>query len=193
MTTPRLAVNRAVLATSGAALLVGGAWLAGAKTALRELLPDRWPAPPSGSVLLDRGALAHLRAHTWWTPAVITAGVLATVLLTWWLLGQVHVRRRPRLPLATAGGSLHRRALEAALAERALSVAGIGRCRVHLHAHRRHLRLHLCVWLEPDATPGTVLGPLRALTSEAATAAAPYEIDTRLRMRHLTHRTRHVR
>ncbi|MEV0989604.1 hypothetical protein [Streptomyces sp. NPDC049949] len=193
MSAPRTAVNRSVLATVGVALLVGGTWLACARTTLLARLPDGWPSPPPGTVLLDRGGLAGLRAHTWWTPSVIAAGVLATVLLAWWLLGQIHVGRRPLLPLATAGGSLRTRALEAALTERALTVDGIGRCRVHLHTRRRTLQLHLRVWLEPDVTPGTVIGPLRALTAEAASAAAPYEIDTRLHVSHLTHRIRHVR
>ncbi|MFE2478042.1 hypothetical protein [Streptomyces sp. NPDC059389] len=193
MSTPRTVVNRSVLAVVGAALLVGGTWLACARTALLARLPDAWPSPAPGTVLLDRGGLAGLRAHTWWTTGVIAAGVLATALLAWWLLGQIHVRRRLRLPLAAPGGSLRTRALEAALTERALTVDGIGRCRVHLRARRRTLHLHLRVWLEPDATPGTVIGPLRVLTAEAASTAAPYEIDTRLHMSHLTHRTPRVR
>ncbi|MFD3871884.1 hypothetical protein [Streptomyces sp. NPDC058623] len=191
MTPPRTAANRTVLAAVGLTLLLGGGWVASAHTSVAEHVPSGWTAPPDAP-LLDRAALAELRTHPWWTPTVTAVGVLATLALGWWLIAQLRIRR-PRLPLAAAGGSLRTRALEKALAERALTIDGISRCRTRIHVRRRHLHLRMRVWLEPETTPDTVVAALTALTSEAETAAAPYEIDLRLRMSHLTHRAPQVR
>lgn len=194
MTVPRTTGNRVVLAGAGLALLLGGVWLASAWNPIAERIPPGRPGPPTGGTLLDRNALAGLRSHSWWTPGVLTAGVLVTALLAWWFLAQLHVRRVPRLRLAAADASLRTHALEEALTERAENIDGIGRCRTHIHTHRRsgHLLVSLRVWLEPGATPDTVIQPLTDLTTEAEAATAPYTIDTRLRMSHITHRMPHV-
>ncbi|MFK0175152.1 hypothetical protein ACIQVR_04195 [Streptomyces xanthochromogenes] len=193
MTSARTAVNRTVLAGAGLTLLTGGTYLAAARAPIADRLPHGWPAPATDAVLLDSGTLADLRAQGWWTPAVITAGVLATVLLGWWLLWQLHPRRRARLPLAVPRGDLRTRALEDVIAERAMSINGISRCRARLYVRRRRLHLHLRIWLDTGTAPDTVIEQLTALSSEAAPAAAPYEIDTLLRMNHVTHRVQHVR
>ncbi|MFJ9342279.1 hypothetical protein ACIRP0_23720 [Streptomyces sp. NPDC101733] len=194
MTAPRTTGNRTVLTVAGAALLLGGAWLATSWSPIADRIPPGWPTLSGKGPLLDRTALADLRSHSWWTPAVMTAGVLVTVLLAWCLLAQLHVRRPSRLRLAAADTSLSTHALEEALTERAQNINGISRCRIRIHPHHRSGRLlvRLRVWLEPDATPHTVIQPLTALTTEAEAAATPYKIDTRLRMSHITHRTPHV-
>ncbi|MFF3982248.1 hypothetical protein [Streptomyces sp. NPDC001828] len=193
MTAPRTAVNRTVLAAAGFAMLTGGAWLATAQDSIADRLPAGWATGASGTVLLNRRSLAELRDHTWWVPTVTTASALATVLLAWWLLAQIRHRRPPRLPLAAAGGHLRTRALEEVLVESAVALDGISRCHARVHARRRRLCLSLHVWLAPDTTPDQVVQQLTALTREAGRAAAPYEIDTRLRMSHVTHRAHHVR
>ncbi|MFB7740910.1 hypothetical protein [Streptomyces sp. NPDC056132] len=193
MTAPRTAANRTVLATAGFAMLAGGVWLATAHDPIANRLPAGWPTAASGTVLLNRSDLAQLRGHTWWVPTVTTASALATVLLAWWLFAQIRHRRRPRLALAVAGGHLRTRALEDVLVERAVALDGIRRCHARVHARRRRVCLSLHVWLTPDTTPDQVVRQLTTLIREAGHAAAPYEIDTRLRMSHVTHRAHHVR
>ncbi|MEW2222523.1 hypothetical protein AB0939_25025 [Streptomyces sp. NPDC006990] len=202
MAEPRTAVNRTVLAVTGGLLLLGGGWSAGLRTEPGERLTARlasvpgmgWVLPPAdGNVLLDRPGLAGLRAHDWWTPGVIAVGTLLTALLTWWFLGQLRLRARSRLPLATPGGVLRTQALEEALTRRAASVGGVARARVRVHARRRRLRAHVHVWLEPDTTPRAVLDALTAVGTEAEAAVAPHTVTTRLRLSHRTHRMPHVR
>ncbi|MDH6543705.1 hypothetical protein [Streptomyces sp. SPB4] len=193
MAAPSTTANRTILATAGLILLLGGTWLATARAALAERLPAGWPVPPPHAALLDREALADLRTHGWWTPAVTAAAVLATVLLVGGLMSRLQARRPSRLPLAAAGGFLSRSALEEALTERAASIDGIGRCRTRIRTRRQCLHLDVRVWLDPDTTPDNVIEPLTALAAEAEAATAPYEIATRLRMSHLTHRMPHVR
>ncbi|MDF3299241.1 hypothetical protein [Streptomyces tropicalis] len=193
MAEPRTAANRAVLAASGLVLLVGGAWAATAGTPLARHLLARWPAPAPGGTLLDRAGLAGLRDHGWWTPAVIAAGVLLTVLFALWCLAQVHVRAGSRLPLAAPGGALRIRALEDAVTARTADLPGVDRCRADLSVRRRHLRLRLHVWAAPDVAPGTVAEALTAVTAEVERVAAPCTLDTRVRLRHRTHRMPHVR
>ncbi|MFI5985268.1 hypothetical protein ACIBEA_30980 [Streptomyces sp. NPDC051555] len=71
---------------------------------------------PTGAPFLDRAALADLRAHTWWPPAVIAVGVLSTPLLVvlaltlTLTLPRIDGRRSPRLSLAAAGVVLRTRA-----------------------------------------------------------------------------------
>lgn len=193
MRRPRTAANRTVLTITGLALTLGGFWLATARTPLAAHLPAGWPTPPVGSVLLNRAELAALRAHSWWTPAVIATGVLATVLLMLWFLSQLHVRSLPRLPLAAPGSSLRTHALEEALSKRTAAIDGIARCRVRIHARRRHLQLRIHAWLTPDTTPEAVLDALTAVTAETEHAAAPYKVKARVQLSHRTHRVQHVR
>ncbi|MER5888708.1 hypothetical protein ABT160_33190 [Streptomyces sp. NPDC001941] len=193
MPQPRTTANRGALAAVGLALLAGGAWLATAGTSVVGRLPSWWPVPSPDSALWDRDALADLRAHDWWTPAVIAGGAVLTLLLVWWFAGQLVVRGRSRLPLAAPGGSLRTHALSAALSERAATIDGIAHCRADLHARRQHLRLSLYVRLDPDTPPETVIEPLTALVAEAERATVPYTLDARLRFGHRAHRKPHVR
>lgn len=193
MREPRSTANRTVLAVTGLALALGGLWLATARTSFAAHLPGGWPVPFAGSVLLDREGLATLRGHDWWTPAVLAAGVSATLLLALWLLSQLHVRNRSRLPLAAPGSALRTHALECAVSERAAAIDGVARCRVRIHTRRRRLRLRIHTWLAPDTAPEAVLDALTAVTAELERATAPYTVETRVRLSHRTHRMQHVR
>lgn len=184
---PRTAANRTVLTLTGLALTVGGLWAGTAHTARAA----RLPTPPTGAALLDH--LAGLRTHPWWTPAVITTGILATTLLTLWFLSQLHVRHRSRIPLAAPGSTLHTRALEDALSKRATTIDGIARCHVRIRVRpRHHLDLRIHAGLDPHTPPAAVIDALDALTTEAAHAAAPHRIQARVRLSHRTHRPPHV-
>ncbi|MZD57696.1 hypothetical protein GTX07_28360, partial [Streptomyces sp. SID5606] len=50
----RNAVNRTLLALTGAALLAGGGWLALGGSGTADRLPTWWPRPEDGTALLDR-------------------------------------------------------------------------------------------------------------------------------------------
>ncbi|MER8061991.1 MULTISPECIES: hypothetical protein [unclassified Streptomyces] len=189
---PRTTVNRCVLTIAGLALALVGCWLATARTPAAAELPAGWPVPPADGVLLDRGYLATLRARGWWTPTVIAAGVLITLLLSRWLLSQLHVRGASRLPLTAPGGTLHTHALEQVLTERATSIDGVVACRVHIHARRLHLQLYIHAWLNPGATPEAVVRALTAVTTEAERTVSPYTLQTRVRLSNRTHRMPHV-
>ncbi|MET9162916.1 hypothetical protein ABZX56_34760, partial [Streptomyces parvulus] len=57
----RNAVNRTLLALTGAALLAGGGWLALGGSGTADRLPTWWPRPEDGTALLDRARLADWR------------------------------------------------------------------------------------------------------------------------------------
>ncbi|MBV2352912.1 hypothetical protein KUM39_00820 [Streptomyces sp. J2-1] len=192
-TQPRTAVNRAVLALTGFALLVGGVVLFTTAPGLAVRRPTWWPSPSLYHPLFDREVLSDLRAREWWTPVVIAVGAVVSLLLARWFVAQVYVRSRSRLRLAAPGSALRTQALEAALASRAAGVDGVARTRARIHPRRRRLLLRLHVWLDADTPPGHVLDALTAITAEAQRSAAPYVLDTHVRFSHRTHRMPHVR
>ena len=186
--------NRTVLLTVGGLSLLGGTWATVARTSLAEHLPSwRFLAPGDESVVLHRQGLADLRAHGWWVPAIISVGTLGTVMLTWWLVGQLRWRTRSRLRLTMHDGVLRTRALEEALKQRMTAIDGVARARVRIHGSRRRLRARARVWLEPGIAPTTVLAALADVGTEAEEIAAPYHLSTRVRLSRRTHRKPHVR
>ncbi|MFG3213066.1 hypothetical protein [Streptomyces tendae] len=178
----RNAVNRAVLALTGAVLLAGGGWLALTSDALAGRLPGWWPAPDAGTVLLDRGGLADLRTHGWWTPVVVAGTACALLLCLAWLLAQFRGGGR-RLPLAGPSLTLRSRALADAVARRAEATEGVDRAQVHLPTGKTRSRARVRVLLEPGAAPGPVLERLtRGPLDEARASLAPHPLSTRVRM-----------
>ncbi|MGV9619509.1 hypothetical protein [Streptomyces tendae] len=178
----RNAVNRTVLALTGAALLAGGGWLALTSDGLAGRLPGWWPTPDAGTVLLDRGGLADLRTHGWWTPVVVASTACALLLCLVWLLAQFRGGGR-RLPLAGPSLTLRSRALADAVARRAEATEGVDRAHVHLPAGKRRSRARVRVLLEPGAAPGPVLERLtRGPLDEARASLAPHRTSTRVRM-----------
>ncbi|WP_399891381.1 hypothetical protein ACGH7X_31305 [Streptomyces sp. BBFR51] len=190
----RNAVNRTLLASTGAALLAGGGWLALTGGAAAERLPGWWPAPDAGTVLLDRAGLAGLRGHGWWTPAVVAGTVCALLLCLAWFLTQLRRGGGRRLPLAGPPLTLRSRALGDAVARRAEATPGVDRAHVHLPAGKKRSRARVRLVLEPGAAPGFVLeqlahGPL----DEARAALAPHPLETRVRMGVRSRRERRAR
>ncbi|MEU8728193.1 hypothetical protein AB0C68_02265 [Streptomyces tendae] len=178
----RNAVNRLVLALTGAALLASGGWLALTWGRLAGRLPGWWPAPDAGTVLLDRGGLADLRTHGWWTPVVVAGTACALLLCLAWFLAQFRGGGR-RLPLAGPSLTLRSRALADAVARRAEAAEGVDRAHVHLPAGKKRSRARVRVLLEPGAAPGPVLERLtRGPLDEARASLAPHPLRTHVRM-----------
>ncbi|MFG2319284.1 hypothetical protein [Streptomyces tendae] len=178
----RNTVNRLVLALTGAALLAGGGWLALTADRLAGRLPGWWPAPDAGTVLLDRGGLADLRTHGWWTPVVVAGTACALLLCLAWFLAQFRGGGR-RLPLAGPSLTLRSRALADAVARRAEAAEGVDRAHVHLPAGKKRSRARVRVLLEPGAAPGPLLERLtRGPLDEARTSLAPHPLRTHVRM-----------
>ncbi|OWA11954.1 hypothetical protein B9W62_07880 [Streptomyces sp. CS113] len=178
----RNTVNRLVLALTGAALLASGGWLALTWGRLAGRLPGWWPAPDAGTVLLDRGGLADLRTHGWWTPVVVAGTACALLLCLAWFLAQFRGGGR-RLPLAGPSLTLRSRALADAVARRAEAAEGVDRAHVHLPAGKKRSRARVRVLLEPGAAPGPVLERLtRGPLDEAHASLAPHPLRTHVRM-----------
>ncbi|MFG2547568.1 hypothetical protein ACGFOM_34595 [Streptomyces sp. NPDC048594] len=189
----RNAVNRALLALTGAALLAGGGWLGLSGGAVADRLPGPLPRPGDGTVLLDRAGLAGLRGEDWWTPAVVAVTAAALLLCLTWLLAQPRHGDR-RLPLAGPPLTLRSRALADALAHRAEATPGVARARIRLTAGRKRSRAGVRLLLEPGAAPGRVLeqlthGPL----DEARASLAPHPLRTHVRMGVRSRRERSTR
>ncbi|WP_399141340.1 hypothetical protein Q3A86_28800 [Streptomyces sp. NBUA17] len=190
----RNAVNRTLLALTGAALLAGGGWLALSGGSVAERLPGWWPAPERGTVLLDRAALADLRGSGWWTPVVVAGTVCALLLCLTWLLAQPRRGGARRLPLAGPPLTLRSRALADAVARRAEATDGVDRAHVRLPAGRKRSRARVRLLLEPGAAPGPVLervtrGPL----DEAARSLAPHPLRTHVHLAVRSARERRAR
>ncbi|MFD5649803.1 hypothetical protein [Streptomyces sp. NPDC127039] len=178
----RNAVNRTLLALTGAALLAGGGWPVLTSDAVAGRLPGHLPAPEAGTVLLDRSGLAGLRGHGWWTPAVVAGTACALLLCLAWFLAQFRGGGR-RLPLAGGPLTLRSRALADAVARRAEATEGVDRAQVHLPAGKKRSRARVRVLLEPGAAPGPVLERLaRGPLDEARASLAPHPLSTRVRI-----------
>ncbi|MFD5625406.1 hypothetical protein [Streptomyces sp. NPDC127072] len=189
----RTGLNRAVLASAGLVLLLGGAWLAVAPASWAPRLPGRWPDPGTYTTLLDTERLTALRTHGWWTPTVMAASIAATVLFALWCAGQLRGGSRPLVPLPAPGSALRTRALEDVLTQHAAAIGGVARCRTRVLARRRHLHVRMHVWLHPSATPAAVLPALTALAAQTETAITPYRVRTEVRLAARSHRMPHVR
>ncbi|MET7289355.1 hypothetical protein [Streptomyces sp. NPDC005573] len=189
----RTVARRLLLGLLGIALILGGAWPATGRAPLAGRLPAWWPAPAADGTLLDRSALSGLRAHGWWTPAVVATGSLLTALLAFWLLGRLRVGGRAPVPLAVPGGVLRTRALEEALAARVAAIDGVTRCRTSVRARRGHVRAGLRVWLAPQVPPDAVTEHLKKAVTEADRLLAPYPLDVRVRFTGRSHGMPRVR
>ncbi|WP_108987732.1 hypothetical protein [Streptomyces coelicoflavus] len=190
----RNAVNRTLLALTGAALLAGGAWLALTPDALARRLPGWWPAPDTGTVLLDRAGLAGLRGHGWWTPVVVAGTACALLLCLAWFLAQFRRGGGRRLPLAGPPLTLRSRALADVVARRAEAADGVRRAHVSLPAGKKRSRAQVRVLLEPGAEPGPVLRRLtHGALDEARASLAPHPLAVRVRMSVRTARERRAR
>ncbi|MFG3163354.1 hypothetical protein ACGFY8_26165 [Streptomyces sp. NPDC048232] len=190
----RNAVNRTLLALTGAALLAGGGWLGLSGGAVADRLPGPLPRPGDGTVLLDRAGLADLRGEDWWTPAVVAVTAAALLLCLTWLLAQPRRHGDRRLPLAGPPLTLRSRALADALAHRAEATPGVARARIRLTAGRKRSRAGVRLLLEPGAAPGRVLeqlthGPL----DEARASLAPHPLRTHVRVGVRSRRERSTR
>ncbi|WP_338692651.1 hypothetical protein V2W30_00475 [Streptomyces sp. Q6] len=189
---PRILANRLALGLLGLLLLGAGLCLVSYEQSWPALLPSGLRRLPADGVLLDRAGLSGLRAHAWWTPAVVAAGILATVVLTLCLASQLVVRRPARLALAAPGSHLRGAALEEAIRQRTQTVRGVARCHVRTARRRGHLHVRQQVWLEPGVAPAGVLKGLDAVAAEVRTAVEPRPVTVQVRLRGTHHRTPHV-
>ncbi|MEU0133024.1 hypothetical protein ABZ172_03130 [Streptomyces sp. NPDC006296] len=177
MGSSRQVSNRITLGVLGLLLLSGGALLGATQSSVADRLPAGWLGALPGTVLVDHDRLSDLRGSSWWTPTVIAAGVVLTLVCARWCVSRCGrgVRwHRVRLPLP--GGFLHLRALGDALTRRTGSLEGVERCRVRIRAKgdRLHVRTH--VWIHPDTSPAAVLPALSAVLDEARGSLLPHVV-----------------
>ncbi|MFI0510387.1 alkaline shock response membrane anchor protein AmaP [Streptomyces sp. WSLK1-5] len=186
--------DRAALGVVGLVFLLAGSWLAATDRAVAGRLPSWWPAPREDGVLLDPERLTRWRGEGWWTPTVVAAAIALTLLFAYGALTRLRSGPAGRVDLPAPGGTVRPQALAEALAVRVSALPGIARDRAHVRTRRgQRLEIGLRVWLEPDTPPDAVLPGLRAVTTEAAQAAAPYEVRARVRLSAVSHRMPHVR
>ncbi|WP_069885485.1 hypothetical protein [Streptomyces luteocolor] len=190
----RTCLNRTALACAGAALLASGAVLASATDLVRDRVPSGWPHLPGDRVWLDEGDLGRWRDQGWWTPLVITALALGTLLFLAWATAQVRAGRLRELPLGHPGVVLSGPALAAVLTEQARGIDGVARAHVRLRGTSRHVRARVTLTLLPDAQPDTVLDRLaRQTVAEARTALAPRPLTADVRLKVRSHKARRLR
>jgi hypothetical protein len=181
--TAHTAVNRTALGATGLALLLTGSWLATTDRTVAHRLPTWWPNSGTRTALLEPGRLAQLRSEGWWTPTLMTASIGLTVLFAYWAFGQLRSGSGRRMALPAPGCTVRPRALAEAVTARATAVPGVARGHARVLPRRgRRLEMELRVWLTPDTSPDAVLPALRAVTTEAESAATPYTTHTRLRL-----------
>ncbi|MFI6543089.1 hypothetical protein ACIBO9_07560 [Streptomyces prunicolor] len=181
--TAHTAVNRTALGATGLALLLTGSWLATTDRTVAHRLPTWWPNSGTRTALLEPGRLAQLRSEGWWTPTLMTASIGLTVLFAYWAFGQLRSGSGRRMALPSPGCTVRPRALAEAVTARATAVPGVARGHARVLPRRgRRLEMELRVWLTPDTSPDAVLPALRAVTTEAESAATPYTTHTRLRL-----------
>jgi hypothetical protein len=194
MARTRGAADRTALGVAGLVLLLAGAWLAATDRAVAGRLPSWWPVPGEDTVLLDQERLTRWRGEGWWTPAVMAAAIVLTLLFAYWTLTRLRSGRTRRVALPSPGGTVRPQALAGALTARVSALPGVARNRTRVRTRPgQRLEVGLRVWLEPDTPPDAVLPGLRAVTEEAGQAAAPYEVRARVRLSALSHRVPHVR
>lgn len=186
--------NRSTLLCAAAVLLAAGAVLASAADPVRERLPSAWPRFGADRVWLDEGMLGRWRDHGWWSPVVIAALALGTVLFLCWAAAQLRSGRLRELPLGRPGVTLSAGALASAMAEGARAVDGVARAHVRLLGRPRRLRARVTLVLEPDGCPQTVLRELaRGTLAEARRAAAPRVLEADVRFTTRRRRARRIR
>ncbi|MFE7975680.1 alkaline shock response membrane anchor protein AmaP [Streptomyces shenzhenensis] len=180
----RSGVNRAVLVCAGLPLTAAGIALGFPEVVGRDRVPSWWPLAASGTVWVDRDALARWRDHDWWAPAVLAALAAALLLCLGWCLHQARGGRVSTLPLDRAGLTLDGAALAQAVARHTRTVPGVTQARVRLVGRSRRLRLRLHLVLAPDASPAAVLAHIGTHTlPEAREAIAPRRLDAEVRLR----------
>jgi hypothetical protein len=189
----RTLLNRTVLALVGLLLLLGGMDVAVTSTAWASRVPAWWPQLAPHAAFLDSGDLAALRTHGWWTPTVMAASIVATVLFALWCARQLRGGSRPLVPLSTPGSALRTRALEDALTLQTVAIDGVGACRTRVLTRNTHLDVRMRVWLRPDVTPTTVMPALTALAARTESTMPPYTLRTHVRFTARTHGSPRVR
>ncbi|MFF0226942.1 alkaline shock response membrane anchor protein AmaP [Streptomyces sp. NPDC004629] len=179
----RSGVNRAVLVCAGLPLAAAGITLGAPEVVGRDRMPSWWPMAASGTVWVDRGALARWREHGWWTPVVVTALAAALLLCLGWCVLQVRSGRVRALPLGGDGLTLDGAALTQAVARSTRSVPGVTQVRVRLLGRPGRLRVRMHLVLDPDASPAAVLSHISTHTlPEAREAVAPQHLNTEIRL-----------
>ncbi|MEV8316548.1 alkaline shock response membrane anchor protein AmaP [Streptomyces sp. NPDC059900] len=185
----RSSANRSTLFGAAAVLLGAGAVLASTAAPVRDRLPAAWPRVGADRVWLDQGMLGRWREHGWWTPAVIAALAVGTVLFLCWALAQFRTGRVRELALGQPGVTLSAAALASVMADRARAVDGVDRADVRLLGRPRRLRARITLVLDPDASPDAVLRELAGGTvAEARAAAAPRTLEADVRLTTRPHR-----
>lgn len=191
----RTLLNRVALALGGLLAVATGGWLSLGHTSWLSAVPERWSALGADTPLVPAERLASMRGQEWWTPTVMAASVLATVLLAWWGVRQLRTGRRRLVVLPTSRSHLRTRALEDTLAGLVEDVDGVAHCRPRVRGGSRSGRLDavLHVRLHQDTTPSTVLPPLTRIASDTGDALAPYRFRMHIRFSARSHRRPHVR
>lgn len=177
------AVNRALLALFGLALLAAGV----------AVLTGSWPLGGREEPLLAREP--HRGLPPWWA---VLAGLGVCVLLAlWWLLAQLRRARPASLLVDTGDGAfavLRGRALEEAVAaDVRAAVDGVADCRVVLRGRRGAPDLRVSLELEPHAVPADALAALAGpVLTRARTSAGLSGLSARARLRVTPRRARRV-
>ncbi|WP_330295729.1 alkaline shock response membrane anchor protein AmaP [Streptomyces sp. NBC_00503] len=177
------AVNRALLALFGLALLAAGV----------AVLTGSWPLGGRGEPLLARGP--HGGLPPWW--AVLAALAACVMLALWWLLAQLRRARLAALLVDTGDGAfavLRGRALEEAVAaDVRAAVDGVADCRVALRGRRGAPDLWVRLELEPHAVPSDALAALAGpVLTRARTSAGLPTLSAEARLRVTPRRSRRV-
>ncbi|MFB8182251.1 alkaline shock response membrane anchor protein AmaP [Streptomyces sp. NPDC055966] len=199
--TPRLTLNRSLLALAGLVLLGGGLLIlfAGLDIYRRHDIvpPASWPLTTPNDVLLSDADRARWSSQGWWWwPAIIAALALVALLALCWLLAQLSRHRPGALPVGGTppqeGVELRDGALSNAIAAEAGTLPGVNHAAVHITGRPAHPRTHIRLTLTPQAAPGAALGalyegPLR--TARRSTGSPHMPTEVRLQVtRHRPHR-----
>ncbi|MEU6840432.1 hypothetical protein ABZ930_00990 [Streptomyces sp. NPDC046716] len=193
MSRSRTVLNRLTLAVLGAVLLAAALWLSAGGTSWAPDLPGRWPAPNPHTPIVPAERLASLRERGWWTPAVMTVSIVATLLLAYGSVRMLRSGFRRTVPLPAPHSALRTGALEDTLTRRATAVDGVAHCRARTRVRRKRLDVVLRVRLREDTSPHTVLPALTGLAHDTETVLSPYRLRLHIRLTSRSHRRPHVR